>query len=612
MDPSPARPILVFDGKCGFCRIWIEYWKRLTDNHLDYAPSQEVHGQFPQIPPEEFAKSVQLVQPDGTVHRGARAVFESLNSSSSHSWLLWLYNHIPLVAPLTEWGYKMVAAHRTFAYWVTILLFGKTVEPGRFQKIEWLFIRSIAIIYACAFASLGVQISGLLGSQGILPAVNYLAALRANFGGRSFWLAPSLFWLGASDASLTLACVSGVILSLVLLFGFAQRICLLALFILYLSLCSIGQDFLSFQWDMLLLEAGFAAIFLGSSKLVVWVFRLLLFRLMFLSGAVKLLSHDLVWRNLDALRFHYWTQPLPTPVAWYLNLLPDALQRFSTATVLIIELFVPFLFFLPRRIRLIAAVLTLFLQGLILLSGNYAFFNWLTIALCLFLLDDRALGSWEPPFARPMRMRPRTSLAASVVIILLGCLTLANSLFRDLPPPAAALLRWSAPFGIVNSYGLFAVMTTSRPEIVVQGSADGSNWLDYEFRYKPGSLRQSPHWVAPHQPRLDWQLWFAALSEWRSSPWFANFMVRLLQGSPSVSKLLATNPFPTKPPKYVRALLFEYRFTDRAERAAGGAWWKRTPKSLFFPAITLDHVSRHEADSAVGTVDLQLAAQRSP
>lgn len=612
MDPLPSRPVLVFDGKCGFCRIWIAYWKWITGGRIDYAPSQQVRDRYRQIPPDDFSKSVQLVQPDGTVLRGARAVFETFNYSPGHRWLLWLYSHIPLIAAITEWGYKLVAAHRNAAYWFTVLLFGKTIEPARYQTVEWLFLRAIAIIYACAFASLGVQIPGLLGSQGILPTIAYLAALRANFGSRSFWLAPSLFWLGASDTVLTLAWISGVILSLVLFFGFAQRICLLALFVLYLSLCSIGQDFLSFQWDMLLLEAGFATIFLGASKLLIWVFRWLLFRLMFLSGAVKLLSHDIAWRNLDALRFHYWTQPLPTPLAWYLNQLPNSIQRFSTLVVLLIELIVPFLFFLPRRPRLIAAGITLFLQVMILLSGNYAFFNWLTIALCLFLLDDRVIGSWKPPFARPLRIQPRIAFAAAVVIVLLGCLSLANSIFNDLPAPAASLLRLSAPFGIVNSYGLFAVMTTSRPEIVVQGSADGSHWLDYEFRYKPGSLRTPPRWVAPHQPRLDWQLWFAALSEWRSSPWFANFMVRLLQGSQPASNLLATNPFPAKPPMYVRALLFEYRFTNWSERAANGAWWKRTPKSVFFPAISLEDVSRHEASRAIGSVNLKLAAQRTP
>ena len=612
MNCPSTRPVLIFDGKCGFCRIWIDYWRIITGDSIEYAPSQEVGEHYPQIPKTDFATSVQLVQQDGTVLQGARAVFETFHHSPSHRFLLWLYNHIPLIALLTEWGYKKVAAQRNIAYWLTIVLFGKKIEPARFHTVEWLFVRALAAIYTCAFASFGVQAVGLVGSNGILPAATYLAAVRANFGTSGYWLAPSVFWINAGDTALKFTCIAGCILAVALFAGIAQRVCLIALFLLYLSLCSIGQDFLSFQWDMLLLETGFLTIFLGSSKLVIWLFRWLLFRLMFLSGAVKLLSHDAVWRNLDALRFHYWTQPLPTPLAWYMNQLPPAVQRFSTWTVFLIELVVPFLIFLPRRPRLVAASFFLFLQVMILLTGNYAFFNLLAIALCLFLLDDRVLGSWKPSFPRPLRIHPGIAIAAALIIGLLSCLSLASTLFNFVPGPAAALLRVSAPFGIVNSYGLFAVMTTTRPEIIVQGSADGSAWLDYEFRYKPGDVRPPPRWVAPHQPRLDWQIWFAALSDWRSSPWFANFMVRLLQGSPPVSELLAKNPFPAKPPKYVRALLFEYRFTSWTERSATGAWWKRTPKSVFFPAITLDDVSRHEALGILSPVNLQFAAQGAP
>jgi hypothetical protein len=360
-----------------------------------------------------------------------------------------------------------------------------------------------------------------------------------------------------------------------------------------LSLSTAGQDFLSFQWDALLLETGFLAIFLGNSKTVVLLFRWLLFRLVFLSGAVKLTSHDLVWRNWTALAFHYMTQPLPTPVAWYMYQLPLGFQRFSTATVLSIELVVPFLFFAPRRWRFWGAGLALFLQVLIFLTGNYTFFNLLTMALCLFLFDDRALEKLRLR-SRNARTRRLAVIAAAAVILALSVSGVWQVFFAAPFESENAAERVAAPFQIANTYGLFASMTTSRPEIIVQGSNDGETWLDYEFRYKPGNLQQAPRWVAPYQPRLDWQMWFAALSGYRGSPWFTNFMVRLLQGSPAVTGLLATNPFPVAPPRYVRAELFDYSFTDFATRRATGRWWARQPRGLYFPRISLEDVKLRE------------------
>ncbi len=320
---------------------------------------------------------------------------------------------------------------------------------------------------------------------------------------------------------------------------------------------------------------------------MVLLFRWLLFRLMFLSGAVKLTSHDPVWRDWTALAFHYMTQPLPTPLAWYMYQLPIGFQRFSTASVLFIELGVPFLFFAPRLWRFCGASLALSLQALIFLTGNYTFFNLLTMSLCVFLFDDRAL--------QKLRLRARTArtsavaVAAIAVVIVVLSLSELHEMFLDASPELVnTVVRVAAPLQIANTYGLFASMTITRPEIIVQGSNDGITWIDFAFPYKPGDLRQPPHWVAPYQPRLDWQMWFAALSDHRSSPWFTNFMLRLLQGSPAALGLLATNPFPQAPPKYVRALLFDYSFTDFATRRATGDWWKREPRGLFFPAISLD------------------------
>ena len=582
------KPLLIFDGKCGFCRIWIEYWKQLTGDRIEYGPSQELADQFPRIPRQSFSESVQLVMPDGEAISGARAVFTALSYARGEAWLLWLYDHAPGFAPATEFAYCFIARHRDFGYHATRLLFGRGVSPATSRKAEWVFPRALGLVYLVAFASLGMQVAGLIGSHGILPIDSYLNAISATFGARGYQLVPTVFWLNHSDMFLKAGCWIGAAVSLVLIAGFFERTALAILYALYLSYSAVGRDFLSYQWDALLLEAGFLAIFLGSSRTVVWLFRWLLFRLMFLSGAVKLLSHDETWRNLTALKFHYETQPLPTPLAWYMYQLPMSFQRVSTCMVFVFELGFPFLIFAPRRLRMFGAAGLIFLQVLIFLTGNYTFFNVLAVALCVFLFDDAALAK-----LRFSRRRGTNRIVAGVVaalVLLLSGLEMANTFFDYSADTGNALLHLAGPFNIVNSYGLFAVMTTTRPEIIVQGSNDGEAWLDYEFPYKAGDLKQRPKWVAPFQPRLDWQMWFAALENYQSARWFVNFMVQLLQGSPDVTGLLAKNPFAAGAPKYVRAELFLYSFTNWEERRATGQWWKREPRGLYLPAISLADV----------------------
>jgi len=590
-------PLVIFDGHCGFCRIWIEYWKAITGGRIAYAASQEVGNLYPQIPAKNFSESVQLVLPGGEALSGARAVFMTLTYAPGMAWLLKAYDRVPGVAPATEAAYRLIARHRTFFYHLTRLTFGKRVLPLKSAKVEWLFLRLLAAVYLIAFASLAVQITGLIGAQGILPLDGYLAAVSKTLGLRGYWSMPTIFWLAHGDGFIKAACIVGAALAIVLLSGTLaapwERLLLVGLYALYLSFCTAGQDFLSFQWDSLLLETGFLAIFLGNSKIVVLLFRWLLFRLIFLSGVVKLTSHDPVWRDGTALAFHYLTQPLPTPLAWYMYQAPLAFQRFSTAFTLFVELAIPFLFFAFRPWRLVGAFLALFLQVLIFLTGNYTFFNLLTMSLCVFLFDDRALDHLRLR-ARSARTSRIAVLAVAAIVLVLSVSEIDEMFFETSPEPENALARIAAPFQIANTYGLFASMTTTRPEIVVQGSNDGVTWRDYEFPYKPGDLRQPPHWVAPYQPRLDWQMWFAALSDYRASPWFTNFMVRLLQGSRDVLGLLKTDPFPGSPPKYVRAELFDYSFTNFATRRATGNWWTREPNGLYFPQISLEDVRPRE------------------
>jgi len=373
----------------------------------------------------------------------------------------------------------------------------------------------------------------------------------------------------------------------------------------YLSLLTVGSPFLSFQWDILLLETGFLTLFLAPftlteirrspdpPRLLSWLFRWLLFRLMFASGVVKLTSGDPTWYDLSALTFHYETQPIPNLIAYYAHQLPDLMHAISTASMFIIELAVPFCFFAPRRVRHLACLFTVILQILIFATGNYTFFNLLTLSLCLFLLDDtfwgpgRASIESRPPFS------PRQKLVLfpiSALIVLLSAIFLLSFSFRlpvSWPSPVLTIYRTVSPFHLANTYGLFQVMTTERPEIILEGSRDGVDWEAYEFPYKVGDLPTAPPFVAPHQPRLDWQMWFAALSTRDRTPWFIPFCVQLLKGSSDVESLLEKNPFENDPPKYLRAKKYNYRFTTLAEKGASGNWWKREYVGEYLGTISL-------------------------
>jgi hypothetical protein len=283
---------------------------------------------------------------------------------------------------------------------------------------------------------------------------------------------------------------------------------------------------------------------------------------------------------------HYETQPLPTPVAWYAHQLSTAFQKFSCGGVFAVELIVPFLFLMPRRLRILGAWITIVFQVVIAVTGNYTFFNFLTIVLCIPLLDDQHLyGLFRravPPTASAPRQWRWATIPAGTLLIVIGLLQLLAmvGIVRRAPALFPSL-------AIVNRYGLFAVMTTSRPEIVIEGSNDGLEWKPYEFKFKPGNVSGPLRWVAPYQPRLDWQMWFAALTRHENTPWFSRLMQRLLEGSPDVHALLAENPFPGKPPLVVRAVLYDYKFSDVSTRRATQAIWTRQAIGEFFPAVRL-------------------------
>jgi hypothetical protein len=465
----------------------------------------------------------------------------------------------------------------------------------------WLFLRALGLIYVAAFISLGVQVAGLIGPRGILPAEPWLEEVHAKYGRSRFLRLPTLCWLGGGDRVLRALCWTGAALGSVLVVGVAPALTLALLWGLYLSLFNVCGVFLGYQWDVLLLETGFLAIWLAPLDLLpqwppstephpiaLGLAWWLLFRLMFSSGIVKLKSGDPTWRDLTALTYHYETQPLPAPLAWYAHQWPRWIQRLSCAVMFAIELVVPFLFFAPPPVSYAAAGLTAALMLLIMATGNYCFFNLLTLALCVLIVDDEIWRALLPTGSASSAAWPSAVVVpVAALLFLLSIRPVVHVFWRQVrwPRPLARVLASLEPFRLVSGYGLFAAMTTTRPEIIVEGSEDGAAWKPYEFRWKPGDIGRPPRYCIPHQPRLDWQLWFAALSSWEREPWFIAFLARLLENSRPVLALLGSNPFPDRPPRYVRALLYRYRYTTRAERRATGVWWIRELIGPYCPVL---------------------------
>jgi len=598
-DPTAdgPRPVLIYDGDCGFCVYWARYWQKLAGSRVRFGPYQELAAHYPDVPLAEFRRASQYIAPDGRRAGAAEASFLTLSHAPGKRFWLTLYRRLPGFAGLAELVYAFIARHRPAGYRISMLLWGRDYAPPRYELAAFLFMRGLGLIYLAAFVSFAVQAQGLIGRHGILPLGEFADAVRASTGAKRFFLVPMAFWWSTSDFAIQAVCWGGAALALLLTCNLLPRISLLLLYGLYLSLLYGGQAFMTYQWDVYLLEAGFLALLMSFTATPgVWLLRWLLFRFIFMSGVVKLLSGDPNWWNLSALSYHFFSQPLPTPLAWYAAHLPAALLRLATGGMFVIELGLPFLIFCPRRLRFLAACGILLLQCLILITGNYNWFNLQTVLLCLLLFDDAALRRIVPRrlLARlPLSPTPRPRRAASLVVaacaalIVLCSLVQMDARFGGTPPALAQWLERSVePLRIVSPYGLFAVMTTERDEIVIEGSYDGVEWRQYEFRYKPGDVARRPPWNIPHQPRLDWQMWFAALDDPRRLRWFALFLARLLQNEPTVLGLMATNPFPDKPPRYVRAKFYAYTYTDAADKARG-LWWNRRLLGLYFPAVSL-------------------------
>jgi hypothetical protein len=459
------------------------------------------------------------------------------------------------------------------------------------------FQRGLGLIFLVAFLNAVNQFKPLLGERGLLPVPLFVKRVP-------FSASPSLFFFFPTDRAFTICAWFGVFLSCLVITGISERfstwfsmLVWAALWVIYISFVNVGQTFYGFGWESILLEACVYAAFLGSRStapetVVIWMIRWLLFRVMFGAGLIKLRG-DPCWRDLTCLDYHYETQPMPNPLSWFFHWAPQWTHKGGVLVNHFAELIVPFGYFLPQPISLIAGVITIAFQGLIFASGNLSWLNLLTAVLGVSALDDRFLSAILP--IAPSAMH-KPALAFRLAVWALAALVAILSIqpIRNLLSPRQVMNTVYNRFHFVGTYGAFGSITRPRYEVIVEGTGEdvitaSTNWREYEFKGKPGDLRRVPPQIAPYHLRLDWLMWFAGFSSYSQHPWFLHFVSKLLEGDAAVIGLLRTNPFPDKPPRHVRALLYEYHFTTAQERAATGEWWKRNLVETYFPVVSLQH-----------------------
>ena len=514
-------------------------------------------------------------------------------------WLA-LYRYLPGFAPVSERAYAFIARRRPAFFRLSLLLWGRSHEPPRYELVSFLFLRLFGLITLCAFVSFAVQAQGLIGSHGILPLPELVDALAPRLGPERFVLVPMVFWLNDSDLAIQAVCWAGAGLSLMLVLNLLPRLSLVLIYALYLSLLYAGQTFMTFQWDTFLLETAVVALLMSFRPTTgVWLARWLLFRFMFMSGVVKLISGDPNWRNLSALSYHFLTQPLPTPLAWYAAQLPAGVLKAATGAMFFVELVLPFLIFCPRRLRFVAAFGILLLQSCILMTGNYNWFNLQTMLLCLPLFDDAALRRILPRSpsralarARAKARAPRRAVtivvnAAALLMVVLSLVQM-DERFGGSPPGVGAGDRRRVrtvpsrePLRPVRGHdhdprrdhrrGVRRRRSMARIRIPLQARRCRAAVRHGTSRTSRGSTGRCG------SPRS------TTRSDCRG---FRGFSSACLENEPSVTALLETNPFPDKPPTYVRAELYDYTYAGADDHAAG-RWWDRRLAGLYFPKAHL-------------------------
>jgi Lipase maturation factor len=482
--------------------------------------------------------------------------------------------------------------------------------PPSYELTRFLILRLLGLVYFVAYLSLARQVLPLIGRHGLLPAVSFLQRVAAHVGtrGAAFLRYPSLFWIDAGDGVLVGVAWFGVGLSLVVLLGFANALMMAVLWAVYLSFVFIGQDWYGYGWEIQLLETGFLAIFLcplldgrpfprrAAPAPVIWLFRWLTFRIMLGAGLIKIRG-DSCWRDLTCLYYHYETQPIPNPLSRVLHFMPHWFHRLGVLFNHLCELILPWLVFGPRRARHVAGALLALFQVILICSGNLSFLNWLTLVPILACFDDGLLGRVLPRrlVARAERaaagLRPSTPQRAVVAVLVVLVAWLSVWPVRNLLSGRQIMNTSFNRLSLVNTYGAFGSVGRERREIVFEGTADAvpderADWKEYEFKCKPGDPLRRPCVITPYHLRLDWQIWFAAMSVPERYPWTVHFVWKLLQNDRGTLGLLANDPFPGAPPRYVRALLYRYSFAPLDDPQ--GAWWHRTLLGTWLPPLGAD------------------------
>jgi hypothetical protein len=456
--------------------------------------------------------------------------------------------------------------------------------------------RGIAVVYVIAFVGAARQFRALIGEHGMMPVPQYLARV-------SFRRVPSIFHLHYSDRFFAAVAWAGAGVAAALAGGVGRLLPLwtvmllwLLLWILYLSIVNVGQTWYSFGWESLLLETGFLAIFVGNASvappvLTMWLARLLLFRLEFGAGLIKLRG-DRCWRDLTCLYYHHETQPMPGPLSWFFHHLPKPLHRVEVAGNHFAQLVVPFGLFAPQPVASMAGVIVVITQLWLVASGNFAWLNWLTILLGCSVIDAHSAAAILPMPSPPAMAAAPAWFAVLVIVFAVATVLLSYWPIRNMLSRRQRMNMSFNPFHLVNTYGAFGSIGRTRREVVIEGTdestiSDQTVWTEYEFKGKPGAVRRLPPQWAPYHLRLDWLMWFAAISPQYAQPWLRPFLIRLLQNDPPTLRLLRRNPFPDAPPRYVRAQLYRYRFTTFSELRRDRAWWHRTSEGLYVRPIAL-------------------------
>jgi hypothetical protein len=498
--------------------------------------------------------------------------------------------------------------------------------PATWRISRWLLLRTLGVIFVFVFLTLYAQGPGLIGPQGIEPAGSFLSMLRERHGAGALYQAPTLFWLGSGDVFVRGVCVLGLAAAVGLILNLAPKLCALVAWLSYLSFsaaedCSRIPLFFNFPPDHSALELAFLSIFLAPAALRPgagaaaptvprWLLYLLLFRLMFGSGIAKILGGQPVWRDLSAIGIDYETRPHPAWTSHFLHSFPGWFHALSSGLTLLLEVVVPFFYFVPGRLRRFAGVSTILFMAAIQATGNYRWFNVVTIAVALPLLDDAALRRWlpraftrrfdgpaPPPRFAALRRAAFAPLAA-LLLVVGGSITLDGLWFPAGGPDLGLRQRlWQFPFRLVNKYALFGIIPTERRVLVIEGSQDGREWRPYEFHSNPGRLDKAPRHFAPFHHFLDFLVWFTAHTPVElMSHWFPTFLQRLLEGSRPVERLFEQVPFPDRPPRLIRVGVWVYRFS-RSEERRRGVWWDRTYIGPYCPVVTLKDGKVVTADS---------------